>query len=101
MPYIWCCRRLVLLIYQSFWLYSERSFAIVVGMSSRPDPATAVDLAAVAALAEQWCGSVDPARLTGSDAAQGAERLAVVIRRYQAVQVLLARRAEECNSYAA
>jgi hypothetical protein len=60
-----------------------------------------VDLAAVEAMAERWCGSVDPAVLLGADAADGAERLAVVIRRYQAVQLLLAQRAEACNQYAA
>src|SRR3954454_6048484 len=59
-----------------------------------------VDLAAVEAMAERWCGSVDPAVLLGADAADGAERLAVVIRRYQAVQLLLAQRAEACNQYA-
>ena len=39
--------------------------------------------------------------LTGADAATGAERLAVVIRRCQAAQLVLAGRAEACNAYAA
>src|SRR6185369_13178669 len=52
-------------------------------------------------LGELWCSSVDPSVLSGADAASGVERLAVVICRFQAVQLLLARRAEECNAYAA
>ena len=60
-----------------------------------------LDLAAVEAVAEQWCSTVDPSLLTGADAARGVEQLAVVIRRYQAVQLLMARRADACNAYAA
>jgi len=60
-----------------------------------------VDLALVEVVGELWCGSLDPSVLTGADAARGAERLAVVIRRFQAAQLALAKRAEECNAYAA
>ena len=60
-----------------------------------------IDLAQVEAMAERWCSMVDPAVLSGVDAARGAEQLAGVIRRYQAAQLLLAKRAEECNAYAA
>ncbi len=70
-------------------------------MSSAATTSEPVDLAAVERMAEVWCSSVDPSRLTGADAAAGAERLAVVIRRYEAVQVLLAARADECNAYEA
>ena len=52
-------------------------------------------------MAERWCSSVDPSVLSGSDAAVGAERLAVVIHRYEAIQLLLAARAAECNAYEA
>src|SRR5882757_5666431 len=60
-----------------------------------------VDLALVEVLGELWCSSVAPSVLTGADAARGAERLAVVIRRFEAAQLRLAKRTEECNAYAA
>ena len=66
------------------------------------DPAEPiVDLAMIERAVGRWCSKLDPAVLTGSDAVVGTERLAVVIRRCQAAQVLLARRAEACNAYAA
>ncbi len=60
-----------------------------------------VDLAAVERIVGTWCSRLDASVLTGADAAAGAERLAVVIRRCQAAQVVLAGRAEACNAYAA
>src|SRR5882672_9456095 len=60
-----------------------------------------VDLDLVEVLGELWCSGVDPSVLTGADAARGAERLAVVIRRFEAAQLRLAKRAQECNAYAA
>ncbi len=60
-----------------------------------------VDLDLVERVGEAWCSSLDPAVVSGPDAARGAERLAVVIRRFEAAQLSLARRAEECNAYAA
>ena len=47
-----------------------------------------------------WCDGLDVSVLSGVDAAAGAERLAVVIRRCQAAQLVLAGRADECNAYA-
>ncbi len=60
-----------------------------------------VDLDLVERMGERWCTALDPAVLSGADAARGAERLAVVIRRFEAAQVSLARRAEQANAYAA
>ena len=60
-----------------------------------------VDLELVEVVGAVWCAALDPSVLTGADAARGAERLAVVIRRFQAAQLALAKRAEECNAYAA
>jgi len=60
-----------------------------------------VDLDLVEVVGDLWCSRLDPSVLSGSDAARGVERLAVVIRRFEAAQLLLARRAEECNAYAA
>ena len=60
-----------------------------------------VDLAAVERVVAAWCEGLDASVLTGADAAAGAERLAVVIRRCQAAQLVLAGRAEACNAYAA
>ena len=41
-----------------------------------------VDLELVEVLGAVWCAALDPSVLTGADAARGAERLAVVIRRF-------------------
>src|SRR3954469_4360005 len=60
-----------------------------------------VDLDLVERVGGLWCSSLDPSVLSGAGAARGAERLAVVLRRFEAAQLLLARRAEECNAYAA
>ena len=60
-----------------------------------------VDLAAVERTVATWCDGLDASRLSGVDAATGAERMAVVIRRCQAAQLVLAGRAEVCNAYAA
>ncbi|MGZ4729159.1 MAG: hypothetical protein ACXWB2_15690 [Acidimicrobiales bacterium] len=59
------------------------------------------DLAELERVAEVWCSALDPALLEGADAADGAERLAVVVRKLEAAKLLLARRAEEGNAYAA
>ncbi|MGZ4730135.1 MAG: hypothetical protein ACXWB2_20665 [Acidimicrobiales bacterium] len=73
--------------------------------STAPDPSDdlvdLVDLGAVERMAEVWCSRLDPAVVSGADAADGVERLAVMIRRFEAAQLLLARRAEACNAYAA
>ncbi len=60
-----------------------------------------VDLAAVERIVAAWCDGLDASVSSGVDAAAGAERLAVVIRRCQAAQLVLAGRADECNAYAA
>ncbi len=56
-----------------------------------------LDLDLVERVGELWCSSLDPSVLTGADAARGAERLAVVIRRFEAAQLSLARRAEQAT----
>jgi hypothetical protein len=60
-----------------------------------------VDLAAVERTVATWCDGLDASRSSGVDAATGAERMAVVIRRCQAAQLVLAGRAEVRNAYAA
>src|SRR4051812_4232228 len=47
----------------------------------------------------QWGDQTDPAALTGAQAAEAAERLAVMNRRGLAKQAELAARAAECNAY--
>ncbi len=60
-----------------------------------------VDLGALERVAEAWCGALEPAIVSGADAASAVERLAVVVRKLEAAKVLLANRAEECNAYRA
>src|SRR5262245_20930192 len=71
---------------------------MVVGMA---DVAVAPHLSEIEALSDAWLGALDPEVMLGSEAAGGAERLAVLIRKFQAAQLRLARRAEVCNAYAA
>src|SRR3954469_12486731 len=86
---------------RAFWLRSEQPFASLSGMTSTAAADQIVDLDLVERVGEVWCASLDPSVLSGADAARGAERLAVVLRRFEAAQLSLARRAEECNAYAA
>src|SRR4051794_36315532 len=46
-----------------------------------------------------WGAQADPATFTGAQAAEVAERLAVVGRRVAAAQVAMAARAADCNAY--
>src|SRR6478736_313331 len=57
------------------------------------------NLTMVETVVGQWCDQIDPAALTGAQAADAAERLAVVNRRTAAKQAELAARAAECNAY--
>src|SRR3954469_7138932 len=86
---------------RAFWLRSEQPFASLSGMTSTAAADQIVDLDLVERVGELWCASLDPAVLSGADAARGAEGLAVVLRRFEAAQLSLARRAEACNAYAA
>ncbi len=70
-------------------------------MSSTAASDQIVDLAAVERMAEAWCSALDPAIVSGADAASAVERLAVVVRKLEAAKVLLANRAEACNAYRA
>ena len=53
----------------------------------------------VEAVVGAWCDQVDPALLTGAQAAEASERLAVLGRRLAAKQAQMAQRAAECNAY--
>jgi hypothetical protein len=57
------------------------------------------NLKGVEALVGAWCDQVEPALLTGAQAAGAAERLAVMNRRLMAKQASMAARAAECNAY--
>ncbi len=46
-----------------------------------------------------WCDQIDPASLSGAQAAEAAERLAMLNRRMAAKQAAMAARAAECNAY--
>src|SRR4051794_14209929 len=57
------------------------------------------NLSDVESVVGRWCAQADPAALTGAQAAEVAERLAVVGRRVAAAQVAMAARAADCNAY--
>ena len=57
------------------------------------------NLTTVEAVIGAWCDQVDPALLTGAQAAEASERLAVLGRRLAAKQAQMAQRAADCNAY--
>jgi len=79
---------MVLLHFSWSLVASERLFASLADVTMTATTAEQlVDLDLVELVSGLWCGSLDPSVLSGADAARGAERLAVVIRRFEAAQL--------------
>src|SRR4051812_36053370 len=58
-----------------------------------------LNLSEVEAVVGRWCDQLVAGRLSGTQAADAAGRLAVLTRRLTASQTVVASRAAECNAY--